>query len=421
MSHSEHQYIELCKKLLEEKFSFGYKVGYSRKDLELLSDYIEKEKGVHISLSTLKRVWKNNFKQGPQLATLNALVNVLDYKNWQDFKLQNKRTDEPVSTKPLKKERLSKNQKKGLYLALPVLIVLFFFWMELQEEASINGSIVFEADKTLMKGVPNTVIFNFDLTNVSADSFFIQQSWNGWRRKKIDSKQHVFSSIYYESGFHRAKLYANDKIIAKQPIHILSDGWEPHVYYDKSDERFIDFIDENFIENSQLHLSKELLINRNLDVTKYFETRVSNSQEFNVSSDNFSYVTRIKLDKIINSNCPWLSVLIVTEEHIFKVGLVRKGCESYADYKLGEIYKNGENNDLSLLGQDIFEWQEIGVKVKNKNAEIFINGELAFKETYKEDFGNIMALSFVFEGKGSIDYVKLTDADGEVAFEDNFD
>lgn len=426
MSHSEHEYIELCKRQLEEKFSFGNGQGYSQKDLELLSNYIEEEKGVYISLSTLKRLWKNSFKHGPQLATLNALVNVLDYDNWQHFKLKNKRSKVAFSprSKSRPKEKLSKNLKTGLILG--VLGVLIFTFLIIDKNrviggVSINGPILFEADKTISKGVPNTFIFKYDVSKVKADSFFIQQSWNNWRRQQIDPNDTVFSNIYFESGFHRAKLYANNEIIAKIPVHILSDGWEPHVYYKESDERFIDFHGESFVNNGQLHISKELLIKRNVDITKHFESRISNSQQFNIFSDNFSFMTRVKLDKVVDSNCPWLNVLIITEEHIFKVGLVRKGCETYADYKLGEIYKSGVDSDLTLLGQDVFEWQEIGINVKDKKAEITINGESAYTESFKEDFGKIVGLTYIFDGTGSIEYVKLSDVEGNVAFEDDFE
>ena len=91
MKSPDNYHIELCIKLLEEKFSFGNGHGYTQKDLEQLSSYIEEHTGYYISLSTLKRVWKGTYKTQPQIATLNALVEVLGYKNWQDFKIQHQK------------------------------------------------------------------------------------------------------------------------------------------------------------------------------------------------------------------------------------------------------------------------------------------------------------------------------------------
>jgi hypothetical protein len=63
MAISEQQYITLCKKLIEEKYSLCNREGYMHRDLEILSRLIEEKTGVSISHSTLKRLWKNKFKQ----------------------------------------------------------------------------------------------------------------------------------------------------------------------------------------------------------------------------------------------------------------------------------------------------------------------------------------------------------------------
>ncbi|RKN81393.1 hypothetical protein [Ulvibacterium marinum] len=434
MSRSERDYIELCKKQLEEKFSFGNGQGYSQKDLELLSNYIEEEKGLYISLSTLKRLWKNSFKQGPQLATLNALAKTLNYENWQDFKLKNKDDKVVHANTPLNSNQghgsvSSKLRKPGaafLFALLIIVLILFVYGPKentsvLKGSISINGPVVFKADKTLSRGVPNTFVFNYDVSQVQADSFFVQQTWNDKKKERIDPRGTVFTSIYYESGFHRARLIANDSVIAMQPVHILSDGWEPHVYYDSSDERFVDFKGESFITEGRFHLPKDLLLKKNVDTSQYFITRIGHSKAYEVSSDNFEFNVRTKLDTMNNSNCPWLNVLIVTEKNAFNIELVQKGCEAYASYHIGEIRRNGKVNDLSLLGRNIFEWQELNLSVKEKNAEIRINGESSYFETFKEDFGKVMGLIFIFEGKGSIDHVKLSDTTGTISFEDNFE
>lgn len=412
MKFSEQDYIELCKNDIEEKFSFGNGEGYTQRDLELLSTTIEEKTGVNISLSTLKRLWKNNYKQSPQLATLNAIAAVLDYKDWQEFKLLKRQNNR-------KKKKFSPLMI-GIVMGVLLVIGLFSF-LSLSENnrVRINGPIIFKASKTVTRGIPNTVIFNYDVSNVEADSFFLQQSWNPADKVYIDPSAKVFSRIYYESGYHRAKLMANNSVLSKQPIHILSNGWEPHVYY--TENKFVDLQSEDIIANGVLQIPKDILVKQNIDTLKYFETRITNSREFNTSTDNFTIRTRVKLDKVIDGHCPWISLLIVAEKHIFIVKLVKKGCERYAVYKMGELYRSGHDNDLSALGCNVYEWQEIGVKVQNKNANIYLNGKLIFKDTYKEDYGDIKALTYVFEGTGSVDYVTLSNANDDTVFDDNFD
>ena len=46
---------------------------------------------------------------------------------------------------------------------------------------------------------------------------------------------------------------------------------------------------------------------------------------------------------------------------------------------------------------------------------------MAFNEVFKEDFGKIKELIYLFDSTGSIDYVKLTGAEGQIVFENNFE
>src|SRR5215510_9527521 len=89
MNHSEREHIALCKRLIEEKFQFeNCGETLRQRDLEYLADTIEEKSGVKLSLSTLKRVWKKDYDQTPHPSTLQALVSVLGYKDWQEFKLK---------------------------------------------------------------------------------------------------------------------------------------------------------------------------------------------------------------------------------------------------------------------------------------------------------------------------------------------
>src|SRR5690606_20768180 len=133
---------------------------------------MEEKTGVNISLSTLKRLWKNSYKQSPQLATLNALAAVLDYRDWQEFKLLKRKDKEP-----------KKNISHIIGAVIGVLLVVgLFSFLSLSENSmftnnkiKINGPITFKASKTVTSGIPNTVIFSYDVSNVEADSFFLQQ------------------------------------------------------------------------------------------------------------------------------------------------------------------------------------------------------------------------------------------------------
>jgi hypothetical protein len=423
MAKSEQQFIHLCKKQIEQKFSFGNGRGYTQRDLEVLSTHIEAKTGVIISLSTLKRFWKDDYKQSPQLATLNALAMALDHKDWQEFKQANQKKKNPVVF--------------ILKWVAPAMVSLIVIWLLMfdfsfgsgnstSEKKShtpptITGPVHFEASKTVAAGIPNTVIFKYDVSNVVADTFYIQQSWNPDHRVGINPDGGAVASIYYESGFHRAKLIANDSVIAMQPIHIISNGWEPHIYRHDSDPELVDLKNEKFTGNGQLHLDSSMLARRNIDFSKRFLTRITNSQPFEVHSDNFSFSTRMKADHVYDQLCSWMDVNIITDVQTFTVSWTEKGCEKNATYKLGEISRAGKDNDLSALGCNVYDWQDLEVRVKGRHAAIYLNGQLTYEETYKEDFGKIVALIYIFDGTGSIDYARLRDGNGSIVFEDDFE
>jgi hypothetical protein len=98
-----------------------------------------------------------------------------------------------------------------------------------------------------------------------------------------------------------------------------------------------------------------------------------------------------------------------------------KGCEINAQYKLGEIVRSGSNNDLSALGCDLFDWQDLELVVKNKSATIYFNGQPAYHEDFRTNCGNIMTLIYIFDGTGSIDHATLKDGNDKVVFQDTFD
>jgi transcriptional regulator with XRE-family HTH domain len=421
MARTEQQLIDLCIRQIEKKFAFSKGRGQRQRDLEVLSGLIENKTGTIISISTLKRLWKKDYKLSPQLATLNALAAILDYGDWQSFKQANQ--NKSLSLSPVVKWGIA-----AIVLAGIVALVLTRA-IEPGEETTnedkprpirITGPVTFEASKTVTSGIPNTVIFKYDVSHVIADTIFIQQSWNRNHRMAIDRTGNAVTSIYYESGFHRARLIADDSVIAMQPIHIISDGWEPHLYYSNA-EPPIDLKGEDFIRDGRLQIDRGMLERRNMDFAKGFYTRITYSQVFDsVHSDNFSFATRFKVDSLFDELCPWVNLLIVTEVNVFSVGLREKGCENRVSYDLGEISRHGRDNDLSALGCHVYDWQELEIRSNDRHAGIYLNGKLTYEEDYKNDFGKVVGFIYIFGGTGSIDYARLQNADGESVYEDNF-
>jgi hypothetical protein len=426
MTGSEREYITLCKRLIEEKFNFQNKQGTLRpRDLEYLADNIEAKSGIKLSLSTLKRLWKKDYDQMPHPSTLQALISVLGYTDWQEFKLNQTTVPSAIVSTEVKKSKASSFP----WIVLPILVaVSILFWLiafrtgkPVKTKPVLNGPIIFTGNKTVSQGVPNTIIFNYDVSKVEADSFFFQQSWNDQEKVKLDPKGHYYSTIYYYPGFHKAKLIANDSILKRFIVHITTEGWMPLVRY-----AFLDNIPV-YIKKFQkekkgaLQISVNDLRSSNVNPEKDFILSYYNVRDFeNTYSDNFSLDTKIVCDRIDNIACPGFEVVIICEAHIFFLRMMRKGCERDIGIKMGEVYHDGANNDLSVFGQDVHNWQDLQIQVVNKKATINLNKVPVYTINFKNDFGKVVGLVYNFTGTGAIDYVKLKNGENKIVYEDQF-
>jgi hypothetical protein len=424
MDRSEREYMTRCKRQIEEKFHFGNGHGELRqRDFEFLADNIEEKSGIVLSLSTLKRLWKNDYDKTPHPSTLQGLVSLLGYKDWHEFKLHNTNFPETPAVTPLLKRRIHFNP----WVLVPiVLAAAVLFWLiafrskPAHNRPIIKGPVTLTGNKTVSQGVPNTVIFNYDLANVEADSFFFQQSWNEDDRVKLDPKQHVYTSIYYYPGFHRAKLIANDSIIKKFRVHITTDGWFPLVRY-RTDYDDPIYFKGHVASGGVLQVQEKDLRAAGIDLEKDRVMSYFNVRNYDAHSDNFLLDTRVRCARIEKSNCPGLELTIMTEEHIYMVRLMNKGCEREAFVKMGETAHGGKHNDLSVFGRNLEEWQNIKIKVVDKQATIFLDDKPVYTLSYKNDFGKIVGLVYNFSGGGAIDHVRLSDGKNKLVYSDEFD
>ena len=435
MNHREKEYIEECKRLIEEKFHFiqgpapdkNGNGSLRQRDLEYLADSIEEHSGIKLSLSTLKRLWKKDYDQTPHPSTLDALVSILGYKSWQDFKLSHDPSHEIAVAPQIRKTRRIFSPWAILPIVLAAAAVMWLIAFRSGKgdkiKPIIRGPIEFTGNKTVSQGVPNTVIFNYDLSHVEADSFFFQQSWNNMEKVRIDPKGHSYSNIYYYPGFHKAKLIANDSILKRFRVHITTDGWLPVISYRPNGDNRPVYVKKNKAPgDSTFHINTDDLIVSKVDISKDFRLSYFNIREFeNTRSDNFSIDTRVKCDSSNNTPCPGFEMVIMCEEHIFFVRMMQKGCERDIALKMGEVVLAGISTDLSAFGRNIYEWQNLKVDVVNKKATISIDGKSVYTVDFKNDLGKIVGLAYHFTGTAAVDYVRLKNGDGKLVYGEEFE
>jgi hypothetical protein len=449
---NERDLVLICIAELCKAAGFADTSHLIQRDLEFISDSIESKTGVLISLSTIRRLINGQFARLPQIATLNAMANFAGYDNWQEFRIAKNGsintvpdttiadsttesssiavapvTSHSITAPPLPAKRTRSGISYAKYLVAGGILLLvaggLLAMLTTNKPSGIANAekASFSVFKATKNDLPNTVIFNFNIDDVKADSFFIQQSWDRNRRRRIFKGNHTLTDIYYEPGYHLAKLIANDQVIQTQEVNIPTDRW---FFYSKDSlsASFPKYIHSTGFQNGSMLLNKEDIVNSKVNVEKenlyiqcYFPTEVK------YSSDNYRIKFRVRVNDLNNNPCPMLLFEVMVQRHFAFFSSTPKGCSSEIMAEFGEKFVSGKEKDLSALGIDIRNWQNVEVTVENKNATIRFNDKVVYTSAYTESNGLITGLGFISNELCEVDYVKMETLDGKVIYANSFD
>ena len=430
---TEQEWVKRCMKELCQKAGFADCPNLVQRELEFICDSIESKTGVLISLSTIKRLLNGQFSRQPQIATLNAISLFLGYQNWQDFKLNKTReTNGATSNGKSNEEKIIlpnttvRRFSHTRYIIIGGLllfsaIALFAFLKSNKLKAGNFEKAQFSVTKTTSNDLPNTVVFNYNIDDVIADSFFIQQSWDKDRRVKINKGSHTLTDIYYEPGYHVAKLIANDQVIKTMDVSIPTDRW---FYYarERKPASIPEYINCPGFKNGSLTMTKDEVMNSGINIQKnnlylqvYFPTQI------NYSSDNYILNCRVRINELKNDFCPFLMCEVFCQKNFMFFKSTTKGCTSEAKAQFGETILNGKTNDLSALGSSVKEWQDVEIIVKDKKVTVRINKTEVLSASYNESSGMITGLGFLSNGLAEVDFVSLKTMDGKNIYSNDFE
>jgi hypothetical protein len=420
---SDIELIETCRKLIEEKFHLPGNGSWKQRDFQYLSDLMLDRTGARISLSTLKRIWKGSDNHLPQLYTLNALAQLLEFNSWNDFKQMQSpdsfhdKKDQPVLATPAR-------QKVLLILLLVLLLaILAITWFLISGNKINPEDVVFKSRKNISAGVPNTVVFEYDISKTGADSALIQQSWDERFRAKVSKNDHWQTFIYYYPGYHTARLIIDKKIVKSEKVNISTNGWECLVDGDVAPKTPYYVPGKTIITDGRLYVSKQSLLNNEIPVAeKEFRVNFFNVGNLKpVSSDNFVFETRIR--NALNEGalvCQYTQVNLICENGFVSLPFCNPGCASNIHLHVSDVFKNGKNFDLSAFGTDLSDWRKIRVQSQNKNMIVFVDDKPVYNLTYSKDLGHVAGFHFNFFGCGAVDDIHLMDGKQQIIYNETF-
>ncbi|MBA4852723.1 hypothetical protein [Emticicia sp. BO119] len=411
MINNERFYIEKCKELLEAQLAWGDSANWQNQDFEELSELIFAKTKVSLSNSTLKRIWgKVKYDSSPNLATLNVLAQFIGFENWREFMKSGVvgRVEEPaIAYKPEPDLPTQYTPKKFNWGLVATVIILFTgaLWAFQKKSDRLTYSNVSFTSTPVAKGLPNTVIFQYNAADSNADSVFIQQSWDPSKRYKVDKNKHEYTSTYYTPGYFQAKLILNNTIVKEHDLFIESDGWlgmidkEPVPAYlfrheiDKIDRNTPIEIDEKGFKNLGIDLNKE----------KLWSSIHKVSRKNTVSSEHFLMETEVKNTFSRGEGvCQYTRILLLGTEGVIIIPLSIKGCVGELQLNIHEKIVDGRTNDLSSFGVDFKDFIKVKCEVQNQKIRIWISDKLAYQGGFVSPVGKIVGTRIRFSGTGVV-------------------
>jgi hypothetical protein len=427
---AEDNLLQECKVQIERKIGWENSEHWTNHDFQALSDKIQEETGVNLSIATLKRIWgKVRYDSKPTITTLNTLAKFLGHDTWRSFRKANATplqqadtitAESNISNLPTQSRRKNFVRSGLIGTALCSVVVLFIVYGFKRNESSETKSYKFTSKKVVSEGVPNSVVFEYDASESNSDSIFIQQSWDERLRTQVSREQHQHTSIYYTPGFFQAKLVVDKEIVREHNLMITSKGWLALVKMDGPVPVY--FKDEDFRKGEMLSLSAKTLQAKNIPfqleppVVSFY-----NVKDFgDIRTNNFKFETRIRNDFAEGTGaCQFSQILLLTEGNVIIIPLSIKGCVSDIGLFFNNKSISGKTNDLSAFGTDMSQWANVRCEVKNQKGQIYINETLAYESPW-DSSEKIVGMIFRFQGAGSIDHVRLSSTDNEYVFEDAF-
>lgn len=247
----------------------------------------------------------------------------------------------------------------------------------------------------------------------------------------------TISQTYFYPGIYHLALSVNNRRI-KDSTHVVYSypnkwkSWAFGVAYEKSWITNISTVN-NYIKNGVLHFDPANIPNEIKDNDKDLRQTVHVlTQNFGVNLDSLTFEARMKNPESEGGEGCHNMEMVAADENFNHLiaGFTMVGCTDYVRLVAGEtIFRRptphaGKDYDLHEFGVNQDEWSNFKMRISGNIIEVFINERQIFKHDFKlkKQAKEIKDIRFIFNGTGSIDWVKLSNSyTGKVVYETEFE
>ena len=424
---NKNDLLDQLKTNFADYLQWGEYQSWRHQDFVTLRNRIFEKTKVQLSTTTLKRIFGNlPYTSTPNSQTLDALAQFIDYENWLAYKASNGNREDQSAGKidhpKLRSTRIVSSKTKT-FIAIGVLLAIMVIGVILQTQSKGSDNEVLKtvsfSSQPVAKGFPNTVVFDYDVSQISSNDIVIQQNWDVRKRFKIDKNKFEASSVYYYPGYWKAKLLVDGNVVKEHGIHMKTEGWLSIIGSDPVPK----YLDEENLEDEGVLIVSEAILNDIFTQSTSPEILSYNyvSDFKGLSGDDFTMEVSFKniYDKGAGI-CQNTGITVMCEEGVIYIPFSIPGCVGNLNIFCSEIEQKGTENNFSGFGVDYSVWNRLKCVVDNNILSIYLNNNFLHKIAYEKPLGQVAGLSFSFTGAGAIDNVLLTNNDGVYVFEEDF-
>ena len=426
IKQNEIWWINKCKKDIAYKYFYNKENYFKHSDFKRLSEEIYNISNISLGVSTLARIFSNDYSGMPYLSTLDAFAKYLGYENWNEYKrsfFNNDKTLKSVFFISKKKLLII----TGIIIGISIFSLFTYLYIGLQNKKAIKN-IKFSYCNFNSDEMPVTVYFKYNIKKIKFDSATIQPLGKATKvhgdEFRISKNDTITGYTYLWPETYYPKLVIDGRVIKTLKLNLYTDIWKASVSNMK-DKFYIKYInDKKIFECGKMGITEEILDQNNFPKNDVEQTVYHLFKDFrNITGDSTYFTTCIKNCLITQKEKSGSAKIVLFFEND-KLNIpfaIDKSPFEQLNLKVFDKYFSTKTTDLSFLYTNLEDWINFSIKTFDKQFELFINDSLVFQTSYEIDPGKLYGIRFIFNGLGGIDYVRFYNPNDSLVYNDEFD
>jgi len=437
---NEKDLIQYCLNLVAKKATHLSEADWTDQTFIELSEVIEKETGVVVGRTVLKRLYgklKATEEYLPQKEVRNALARYAGFEGWSAFKehyyrqLEVQRDLEEPLTQSKGKEEDQAEPVAGVepsmeanppesnkwvvgVVVLGVIVLTLFYWKsnpsKSMPDPNFGRNVLSMEVEDPIDTIPFTQTINFTLDPPGEDGFFINDS-------SLKPFSNQIEILRNEPGYGHLKLHKRGEVLLVKPFHALSKNWM--CYQEVRGEKFL--LSDSAFKNKGIGFFKRRQIVKSDSGQPGLNPaylHFQHAKDFGFQGDSISLEVRMKLAEKGRKNFDFQ--LIMTGDS----GLVNAKLFPASHPFSHEINLPDPNGsakgELANLSLPRMKWVKIRWENKGRMSQLFFDGKRVWKGPYLGMVGQLKAIHVAIEGTSEVDYIRIFDSNGTVLEAEEF-